>query len=163
MHQVRLTPAEAFYSQGMLTRTRKRTQSGLSYVDVLIAAGLLAVCLPAAMSALQSGVASHDAASGSASRHEARRNLLERVGSAPYGSLLAAAAVASSTTNPTSYSTTGAEPIEVFLAPYDGDGDPFVVDDPNFDGDDDVFTGYSGTLWIRVADTEGELVSLIAP
>lgn len=158
-----MTSAEAFYSQAMFVQAPKRRQSGLSYVDVLIAAGLLAVCLPAAMAALQAGVASHDAASSSASRHDARRNLLERVGSEPYSALRAAAAAAGGTTNPTTFGTTGADAIEVFLAPYDGDATPFVVDDPNFDGDDDLFTGYTGTLWIRVADSEGELVSLIAP
>ena len=40
----------------------------------------------------------------------------------------------------------------------DGDGNPFTVPDPNLDGDNDLYTGYVGPLWLRV-EIEGSVTA----
>jgi hypothetical protein len=119
-------------------------QSGISYVEVLIAAALIAVSLAPMMDAVRT-------ASISAGVHEeaAVQNLhliatLEDVLAEPFSSLEAAAIAAGSESTITSYSDLSGSTNRrlVFLSLYDGD---------NADTDNNPFTGTDrGLMWVRV-------------
>ena len=123
-------------------------QSGITYVEVLVAAALIAVTLVPMMDAVRT-------ASVSAGVHEdaAVQNLhlvatLEDVLAEPFAALEAAATVAGSESTLTSYSDlVGSNNRRlVFLSLYDGD---------NADTDNDPFTGTDqGLMWVRV-EVEG--------
>jgi hypothetical protein len=129
-----------------MTRPRRYRggQSGITYVEVLIAAALIAVSLVPMMDAVRT-------ASISAGVHEdaAVQNLhlvatMEDVLAEPFASLEAAATAAGSESTLTSYSDlAGANNRRlVFLSLYDGD---------NADTDNDPFTGTDpGLMWVRV-------------
>ena len=119
-------------------------QSGITYVEVLIAAALISVSLVPMMDAVRT-------ASISAGIHEAAavQNLhliatLEDVLAEPFASLAAAATAAGSESTLTSYSDLAGSSNRrlVFLSSYDGD---------NADTDNNPFTGTDqGLMWVRV-------------
>jgi len=129
-------------------RRRARGQGGFSYVEVLVAVALLALCLVPALDALQTGVLGAATHNTQAVDHYAVAGRLEEVLAEPFSSLDAAAVAAGGPTVPTSYS---AAPLLVYLARYDAD---------DADGDGNPFTGGDdGLLWVRVA-VEGGGASL---
>lgn len=148
-------------------RRGKRLHAGFAYVEVLIAAALIAVVLPAALQASWAATSSADQLNRSAARHEARVARMELLKGLPYSDLLSAAAAAGTATAPSPLSDDLAsdDAVVVYLARYDGDADPFVVTDPNVDGDGNPFTGYRGLLWVRIVtqDAPGELLTLVRP
>ena len=127
-----------------MPRHYRGRQSGISYIEVLIAAALIAVTLVPMMDAVRT-------ASVSAGVHEvaAVQNLhliatLEDVLAEPFSSLEAAATAAGSESTLTSYSDLAGSGNRrlVFLSLYDGD---------NADTDNDPFTGTDqGLMWVRV-------------
>ena len=120
-------------------------QRGFSYVEVLVATVLVAICLVPALEALQTGIqgaAVHESDTVNKNRLSAK---LEEVLAAPLSDLDAAALAAGDTTTPTSYSDTAGTTDRrlVYLSRFDGD---------NADADDDPFTGVDeGLIWVRVA------------
>ena len=128
-------------------------QSGISYVEVLIAAALIAVSLAPMMDAVRT-------ASISAGVHEnaAVQNLhliatLENVLAEPFSSLEASAIAAGSESTITSYSDLAGSSNRrlVFLSLYDGD---------NADTDNNPFTGTDqGLMWVRV-EIEGTVQAI---
>lgn len=126
-----------------------RGEGGFSYIEVLIAMTLIAVCLVPAIEALQSGIRSSAPQSDYSRDRFGTQEKMEEVLSAPFSSLAAAALTAGGATVASSYSdlsgTVGRR--LVFLAPYDGD---------NADGDSNPFSGGDdGLLWVRVATEDG--------
>ena len=141
-------------------------QSGLSYVEVLVATVLLAIVLVPAIQALHTGVLGADVHTSSVVEHYAALTRLEEVLAEPQSALVVAAAAAGDEKTPTGYSDGAGSPDRriVYLALYDadnadGDGDVFTVPDPNLDGDNDPYTGYDGVLWVRV-EVEGSVTWL---
>ena len=149
-----------------------RRQSGLTYIEVMIATALVAIALLPAMDGLYTSMRGSDVVESSSSEHYAALALMEDVLAEPFSMLTAAAAGAGDEVTPSSYSDVGGAPDRrlVFVALYDadngdGDGDVFTVPDPNLDGDNNRYTGYAGLLWVRV-QVEGSanaLESLTAP
>mgnify|MGYP001550154979 CR=1 FL=1 len=136
-------------------------QRGLSYVEVMVAMVLSAISLVPALDALEAGLTGTGVYADVTSTHYAETSLMEEVLAEPFASLLTAA-VSSGTIVPSSYSDPPANPRRrlVFLSRYDatdtvGDGIPFSVPDPDSDGDGNPFTGYDGTLWLRVVTQGG--------
>lgn len=139
--------------------SRKLAQRGFSYVEVLVAVLVVAICLPPALDALH-------AAAQAASAHEAQVALQYRLGGRmeqvladSFAALDAAALVTGSPVVPTGYSDPAGTPgrLLVFLAHYDLD---------NGDDDGDPFTGADpGLLWVRVAVENGTTAveSVMAP
>ena len=79
--------------------------------------------------------------------------------------LVTAAGAAGNYKTPTGYSDAAGSSQRrvVFIGLYDaddrdGDGNPFTVPDPNLDGDNDLYTGYVGPLWLRV-EIEGSVTA----
>lgn len=152
--------------------TLRSRQSGLTFVEVLVAAVLLAVVLVPAIEALRTGMLGAEVHASTASDHYAALSRMEEVLAEPHSLLLTAASAAGHYKTPTGYSDTAgsAQRRVVFIGLYDaddtdGDGDPFTVPDPNLDGDNDPYTGYFGPLWLRV-EIEGSVTafeSLTAP
>jgi len=146
-----------------MTRAR---QSGLTYVEVLVAAVLLAIVLVPALQALHTGMLGAEVHSSTVDQHYAVLSRMEEVLAEPYSMLTAAAGAAGDEQTPTTYSD-AAGPVDrrlVYLALYDaddadGDGNVFTVPDPNLDGDFDPYTGYAGLLWVRV-EVEGSVTWL---
>lgn len=150
----------------MNPRSSRETQIGLTYVEVLVAAALIAIALLPAMDALYTGMMGSDVYQASANQHYATLAKIEDVLAESYGTLTSAAAAAGSESTPSSYSDAAGLPDRrlVFIALYDadnadGDGDVFTVPDPNADGDNNSYTGYTGLLWVRV-EVEGSITFL---
>jgi prepilin-type N-terminal cleavage/methylation domain-containing protein len=148
------------------TRSTFGRQSGLTYIEVMIAVALLAVALVPAIEALHAGMLGADIQQTVSTSHYAALTRMEEVLAEPYGTLTNAAAAAGNESTPSSYSDAGGAPDRrlVFVALYDadnsdGDGNVFTVPDPNLDGDNNPFTGYTGLLWVRV-EIEGSVTSL---
>lgn len=146
----------------MMSRAR---QSGLTLVEVLVAAVLLAVVLVPAIDALRTGMLGAEVHATTASNHYAALSRMEEVLAEPHSLLLTAAGTAGNYKTPTAYSDTAgsAQRRLVFIGLYDaddldGDGNPFTVPDPNLDGDNDPYTGYVGPLWLRV-EIEGSVTA----
>lgn len=147
-------------------------QSGLTYIEVMVAAMLIVITLAPAVEALHTGILGSAVLESSSNEHYAVLARMEEVLAEPYGTLTGAAAAAGSSSTPSSYSDASGPPDRrlVFIALYDadnadGDGNVFTVPDPNLDGDNDPYTGYTGLLWLRV-EVEGSvtsLESLVAP
>lgn len=141
-------------------------QSGLTYIEVVIAAALIAIALLPAMDALYTGVHGSGVLQSSSSEHYAVLAKMEAVLAEPFTTLTSAAGTAGSQSVPSSYSDAAGPPDRrvVFVALYDadnadGDGDVFTVLDPNLDGDNNPYTNYTGLLWVHVA-AEGSVTSL---
>ena len=132
-------------------------QTGLSYVEVLVATLLIAVALVPMTEALQPGLQGAQIHQDRAGLHYALAGKLEEVLAQPFYDLDAAASAAGDYKIATSYSDTGAAiPHEVFIWRWDVD---------NADADDDEFTGgEDDILWVRVAavDEPIELQTLIS-
>ena len=133
-------------------------QSGLSYVEVLVATLLIAIALVPMMESLQPGLQGSEIQRRQSAVHFALRGKLESVLAEPFASLDAAASVAGSHTAATSYSDLAATvPHEVFIWRYDVD---------NADNDDDPYTGgESDMLWLRIASVDGDfsIQTLLSP
>ena len=147
-------------------------QSGLTYIEVLIAIVLIAVALVPALEALHTGMLGTEIYQATSAEHYAATAKMEELLAEQHGALLSAAAAAGDSLTPSSYSDAPATPNRrlVFLGLYDadnadGDNNLFTVLDPNLDGDNDPFTGFAGLVWLRV-EVEGSITafeSLSAP
>ena len=126
----------------------KCRQSGVSYVEVLIATLLITIALIPMMEALQPGLQGSQVNRQQSEIHFALKGKLESVLAEPFTDLDAAATAAGAATIATSYSDLGATvPHQLFIWRYD-------IDDADNDGD--VFTGgESDLLWLRVASVDG--------
>ena len=131
--------------------------SGFSYLEVLIAVGVIAVCLVPAMDALKTGVRGTDVHESTLVDHYALQTKMEEVLAEPFSSLAAASSEAGSLTIPTHYSdqtpftTTDNRQIirQVYIWPYDGD---------NADSDNDPFSGTdAGLLYVKVQINDSPL------
>lgn len=120
-------------------------QSGLTYVEILVAMLVLVIGLVPAMDAVRNAVR------GTSAHEEyvvAQRRIASRLESVlveSFADLDDAAVAAGGPTVPTAFSDPVATPerLLVFIAAYDGD---------NADTDNDPFTGTDdGILWVRVA------------
>ncbi|NIR30996.1 MAG: hypothetical protein GWN84_17105 [Gammaproteobacteria bacterium] len=119
-------------------------QTGLSYVEVLVATVLVAISIAPALTALNSGLTASGVHESHVADHYHLMSKVEDVLAQSFADLSAAASAAGNRSTPTSYSdSAGADRRRlVFLSRYDGD---------NADGDDDPFTGMDdGLLWLRV-------------
>jgi len=141
-------------------------QTGLTYVEVLIAMVLIAVALVPGLQALQTGMTGTQIYQSSTTEHYAALAKMEELLAEQHASLVAAAAAAGDQLTPSSYSDAPATPDRrlVYLGLYDadnadGDNNLFTVLDPNFDDDNDPFTGFTGLVWIHV-EVEGSAASL---
>ena len=138
-------------------RRAARRQTGLSYVEVLVATVLVAVALVPMIDALGPGVQGARLHREQAEVHYALAGKLEQVLAEPFADLDAAAAAAGAPGNPSGYSDLAAAvPHSVYLWRYD-------VDDA--DGDGDVFSGGEpDLLWVRVETADGSrgLESLVS-
>lgn len=150
----------------MTRRAFRIRQSGLTLVEVLVAAVLLMAMLIPAMEALRTGALGNEVLRSTSGEHYAVLSQMEEVLAEPYGTLTSAAAAAGNESTPSSYSDAAGPPdrLLVFIALYDatnadGDGNVFSVPDPDLDGDGNPYTGYSGLLWVRV-EVEGSITSL---
>ena len=135
---------------------RGNPQSGLTYVEVLVATVLLAIVLVPAIEALHTGLLGSRVQATVLSERYSVLARMESVLAEPFASLTAAAANAGDAKTPTSYSDPAgpADRLLVFIALYDadnadGDNDVFTIPDPNVDGDNNPYTGYLGLLWVR--------------
>ncbi len=135
-------------------RTR---QSGLSYIEVLVATALIAMALVPMMQALQPGLQGSKIHLDPAEFHFTLQGKLEQLLAESFEDLDAAATAAGAYNNGTHYSDMAANvPHKVYLWRYD-------VDDADSDGD--VFTGgEDDILWVRVATSDGltDLQTLIS-
>lgn len=119
-------------------------QSGISYIEVLIAAALIAVSLVPMMDAVRTATIGAGIHEDAAVQNLHLIATLEDVLAEPFSSLAAAAAAAGSESTLTSYSDLAGSNNRrlVFLSLYDGD---------NADTDNDPFTGTDqGLMWVRV-------------
>ena len=157
----------------MSTRVCRYRQEGLTYIEVMIAAALIAIAVLPAMDALYTGMLGSDVYESKSAEHYATLAKMEEMLAEPQSLLLSAAAATGNSKTPSGlYSDAAGTPNRrlVFVALYDadnvdGDGDFFTVPDPNTDGDNDPYTAYAGLLWVRV-EVEGSvtfLESLSAP
>ncbi len=119
-------------------------QTGLSYVEVLVATVLVAISIAPALTALNGGLTASGVHESHIADHYHLMAKVEDVLAEPVADLSTAASAAGNPSTPTSYSdSAGADRRRlVFLSRYDGD---------NADGDDDPFTGVDDDLlWLRV-------------
>jgi hypothetical protein len=122
-------------------------------VEVLVAALLLAICLPPALDALSAATRSAGIHNSSIARRYLVSSRMEEVLAEAPASLDGAALAAGGPTTPTSYSDPPGTPDRrlVFLARYDLD---------NSDADGDPFSGGdAGLIWIRVT-IENQAIAL---
>lgn len=138
-------------------------QSGLTYVEVLIATAIIAMALVPALEALHTMMLGTEIFQSSSEEHYVAVSRMEELLAESHGSLVAAAALAGSPSTPSSYSDPVATPARrlVYLGLYDadnldGDNNVFTVLDPNVDGDNDPYTGFTGLVWVRV-EVEGSV------
>jgi Tfp pilus assembly protein PilV len=126
-------------------------QSGLSYVEVVVATLLITVALVPMIEALAPGVQGSALHRQQAESHYALTGKLETVLAEPFAALDAAATVAGAYTTPTSYSDLAAVvPHQVFIWRYDAD---------DADADGNVFTGgEDDLLWVQVQSQNGSQV-----
>lgn len=120
-------------------------QSGISYIETLIAVTVLAVALVPALETLQTAFMGSAVQEQVVLWQQQLATRMETVLAEPFSALDDAALAAGSETTPSSYSDAagGADRALVFLSRYDGD---------NADADSDPLTGTDdGILWVRVA------------
>lgn len=126
------------------SRRYRGGQSGITYVEVLVAAALIAVTLVPMMNAVRTASISAGVHEGAAVQNLHLVATMEDVLAEPFASLEAAATAAGSESTLTSYSDLAGSNNRrlVFLSLYDGD---------NADTDNDPFTGTDqGLMWVRV-------------
>ncbi len=119
-------------------------QTGISYIEVLIAVTLLAVSLEPMMDAVRTATVSTSAHEDAVVQHLHLLATLEDVLAEPFASLTAVATAAGSESAVSSYSDLPGSTNRrlVFLSLYDAD---------NADLDNDPFTGTDqGLMWVRV-------------
>lgn len=128
--------------------TRRRAfsarQAGASYVEVLIAAVLIALLLLPLMETMVGAEQGTSSQQEIAVQHFLVTGRLEEVLAEPYAALESAAAAAGSEATPTSYSDPPGTNNRrlIYLSLYDAD---------NADADNDPFTGVdAGLVWVRV-------------
>ena len=131
-------------------RAPRVRQTGLSYIEVLVATLLLAIALVPMLEALQPGLQGSAIHQNQAAIHFTLKGKMEEVLAEPFETLDAEALAAGNATTPTPYSDGAAEvPHDVFIGYWDAD---------NADADDDGFTGVEDDLlWVRVATTDGRI------
>ena len=123
----------------------KSRQAGVSYIEVLIAAVLLAAALAPGLDALSLAHMAPRANTLALEGVQRVASRMDEVLAEPFTALEAAAARAGSPDVPTDYSDPDgqADRLLVYLAPYDGD---------DADGNGQPFDGAdAGLIWIRVA------------
>jgi hypothetical protein len=133
-------------------------ETGISYVETLLAVTVLALALVPALEALQTAFIGAAVQEQVVLWQQRLATRMEDLLAEPFASLDDAALAAGSETTPSSYSdgAGGPDRVLVFLSRYDGD---------NADADSDPFTGTDeGLLWARVAidNTPYELTTLVA-
>lgn len=135
--------------------TQFNCSSGFSIVEVLIAVVILSAALVPAMEALQTGMQGAEMHQESIQQHYKLFGKMETVLAENFSDLDAAATVAGSHINPTSYSVPS-DHIKVFIWRYD-------IDDADADGD--VFTGVDEVLWVKteITNTNFSVESLMLP
>jgi len=123
---------------------------GLSYVEVLVAVALLAICLVPVLEALQPAMLGTSISESLVVDQARLQSRFEEVLAEPFADLETAAAAAASPAVATNYSDApGTEDrLLVYIGPYDGD---------NADGDNNPFTDTDADLlWVRmVTETSG--------
>ncbi len=126
-----------------------KRSAGFTYVEVLVATFILAVCLLPALNALTTGIQGSAIHTSHAEDAYLLRAKMEEVLATSFTDLETAATAAAGPGNITSYSDTVPHADgrtvtrNVYLAAYDGD---------NADSDDDPYTGADpDLLWVRVA------------
>ncbi|MBT8441070.1 MAG: hypothetical protein KJO76_01695 [Gammaproteobacteria bacterium] len=143
-----------------------RQQSGLTYVEVMLATLIIGVALVPAIEALHTGVLGTEVYESTTADQYAALSKMEQVLAEPHSALISAAGIAGAPSIPSSYSDAPLSPRRslVFLGLYDaedndGDGDPFTVTDPNLDADNNPFTNYTGLIWVGV-EIEGSITHI---
>lgn len=129
-----------------------RRQQGLSYVEVLLAAVIIAISIVPVSDALRGAIGASELDTAATENHYRLVGKLEDVLAQPFADVLAAAA---GTAVASSYSDAGGSVDRrlVFINAYDGD---------NADADNDPFTGSDADLlWVRV-EIEGSVSALQA-
>ena len=122
-------------------------QSGLSYVEVLVAVIFLAVALVPMMNAFGPGIQGATEQRQTIETHYIVLGVLETVLAEPFTELDDAAAAAGAHTAATRYSDDTPIPYQVFIWRYDSD---------DADDDNDRFTGgEDDLLWIKVETEDG--------
>ena len=137
---------------------RHTQQSGISYVEALLAVTVLALALVPALETLQIAFTGSQVQESVLLWQQQIATRMEDLLAEPFSDLEDAAVAAGGAGNPSSYSDTAGTPdrVLVFLSAYDGD---------NADADSDPFTGTdAGLLWIRVAieNAPYELTTLVS-
>ncbi len=135
------------------SRARFSSQSGLSYIEVLVATILVAVSLVPAVEALRGGIFGASVHEAAAADHYHLKARMEEVLAEPYALLDAAALAAGSEKMPTSYSDPAGTSKRrlVYLFRYDASIPGFTAAD-------------TGLLWVHVRfeSRSGELETLTA-
>ncbi|GEM_PF-5076883 len=143
-------------------------QRGLGYIEVILAAALLALALVPALDALRSAlsIAAHSA--DLQQRQLARRARMEAVLAEPFGALLAEAALHNDARAASRWSdppgSAGRLLVQLQLHDFgnlDGDGDSATIADPDLDGDANPYSGDDSpvdALRVRVLDEDGGAV-----
>lgn len=129
-----------------------RHQSGISYVEVLVAVIIVAITVIPATNAIRGSMDAAESDSQATVNHYRLMSKLEEVLAEPFSAVFAQAAGSATATV---YSDTigSVDRRVVFIATYDGD---------NADADNDPFTGADlGLLWVRV-EIEGSVNALQA-
>jgi len=114
----------------------------MSYVEVLVAVALLAICLVPVLESLQPAVLGTSVSETHVQDQLRLQSRFEDVMSEPFSALEAAAA--GSPSDATAYSDASGtyDRLLVYIWAYDGDND---------DGDDNPFSGTDeGLLWVRI-------------
>ena len=125
-------------------RRYRGKQTGISYIEVLIAVVLIAISLVPMSDAVRTATIGTNIQEETAVQQLHLVAMLENVLAEPFSSLEAAATAAGSESVLTIYSDSSGSTNRrlVFLSLYDGD---------NADTDDDPFTGTDqGLMWVRV-------------
>lgn len=130
-----------------------RQQKGFSYLEMIVAMFIMTIMITPAMNAIRSGVQGSGIHESLTRQHFSLVKRMEETQAEAYGNLLNAAQIAANKTTPSHFSDPEGQ-VErrlVYLALYDADVDPFILVDPDNDGDADIYTGdMSNLLWLRV-------------
>ena len=122
----------------------QRAMSGYTYVEVLVAAGIMMIALVPAIDALRTSATVTSVYTSRVANHYRLAALFESTLAESFDALDSAATAAGSNSTPSSFSDAPGLPNRrvVFLSQYDGD---------NADADNDPFTGVDANLiWVRV-------------